>query len=259
MNAPPPSHAVLHSERHAMNKHLPSILLAGFVSANASSANQEIQANQANHADAAEPAARQSRQAAASLVTGRPYSVIQTVTIRRLLPDGDEFTRQTVMRLYRDSAGRTRQDTLDSEGELDHSVVTGLDGATIFLDHQNQLATAGARRPAAALDREGDPAQASAAKAGAAVEQLGQRDIEGVSATGRMVRTRVGGEGENIEVTKESWYAEEIGMTLYRRHSDPRSGESIVELSELDRSEPDPALFEAPEDYELLASHYRKN
>lgn len=234
-----------------MNTRFLTILLAGFVSANAWSAGQA--------AAATAPAVQQTQQPNRSLVTDRPYSVIRTVTIRRLLPDGDEFTRQTVTRLYRDSAGRTRQDTLDSEGELDHSVITGLDGATIFLDHRNQLASGGARRSAVMPDRDDDAAQAAAGKAGVVVEQLGQRDIEGVSATGRIVRRQVGKEGENIEVTTESWYAPELKMALYRKHSDPRYGDSTIELSELDRSEPDPALFEPPEDYELLVSHYRRN
>ncbi|QBE64722.1 hypothetical protein [Pseudoduganella lutea] len=235
-----------------MNKRFLMVLLAAFVSAPTSAANDT----------AAAPAVQNTRQASGSLVIERPYSAIQTVTIRRLLADGDEFTRQTVTRLYRDSAGRTRRDTLDGDGELDHSVITGADGATIFLDHKNELISGGgAGRQAPALDREAGQAPASPAgrARAAAVEQLGQRDIEGVTATGRITRHPAGRDGEDIEVTSEVWYAEELKLALYRKHSDPRFGESTIELSELDRSEPDPALFEAPEDYKLLTSHFRRN
>lgn len=229
-----------------MDKRILMVLLAG-LSANACSANDAGPA----------PAVQKAQQSNRSLVTERPYSAVQTVTIVRLLADGDEFTRQTVTRLYRDSAGRTRRDTLDGDGELDHSVITGADGATIFLDHKNGLVSGGADRQAAALDREAGRMPASRARP--VVEQLGRRDIEGVAATGLVTRHQVGREGENIEATSEVWYAEELKLSLYRKHSDPRFGESTVELSDLDRSEPDPALFEAPEDYELLASHFRKN
>jgi hypothetical protein len=230
-----------------MDKRIPAILLAGLVSANAWPASD---------AGTTAPAVQKARQAGRSLVTDLPYSALHTVTIRRLLPDGDEFTRQTVTRLYRDSAGRTRRDTLDSEGEPDHTVITGTDGATIFLDHKNELVSAGAGRPQVPLSDRDDEVPA---RARAAVEKLGRRDIEGVSATGRIVREQVGKEGEDIEATTESWYSAELKMTLYRRHSDPRFGDSTVEVSDLDRSEPDPALFEPPEDYQLLASHFRRN
>lgn len=239
-----------------MNKRFLMMLLAASVSANMSA-----NAWSANAAGATAPAVQQTRQASRSLVTDRPFSAIQTVTVRRLLPDGDEFTRQTVTRLYRDSAGRTRRDTLDSEGELDHSVISGADGATIFLDHKNELVSSGgARAQAPMLDRPDLAAPAGpAGKARAAVEQLGKRDIEGVAATGRITRHQVGKEGESIEVTSEIWHSDELNMALYRKLSDPRTGDSTIELSELDRSEPDPALFEAPEDYQLLASHFRRN
>lgn len=235
-----------------MNKRFLTLLLAGTMSAGAWAAND---------AGAAAPAVQQTRQANPSLVTERPYSAIQTVTIRRLLPDGDEFTQQTVTRLYRDGTGRTRRDTLDSDGELDHSVIAGHDGAMIFLDHQNELVSTGGARPRAPVpDRvEGAGPVRPASKAPAAVEQLGERDIEGVTATGRITRSQLGKEGESVEVTSEVWYSEELKMALYRKHGDPRFGDSTIELSELDRSEPDPALFEPPEDYQLLTSHFRKN
>ncbi|WP_338766243.1 hypothetical protein [Massilia sp. METH4] len=230
-----------------MNTRFLAILLAGLVPVLASFANDA----------AAQASVEQSRQSSRALVTNQPYSAIQTVTVRRLLEDGDEFTRQTVTRLYRDSAGRTRRDTLDSDGELDHSIISGADGVRIFLDHRNELAQEREARPQPLMQDNLTPA--SAGKAPTVVEQLGQRDIEGVAATGRIARTQVGREGEDIEVTNETWYSEEMGMALYRKHSDPRYGDSIIEISDLDRSEPDPALFEAPEDYKLLTSHFRRN
>lgn len=241
------SFACCHSFRKArMNTRILTILLAGLLLANAWSAND---------AGAQAPAvqqAQQARQGERSPVTGQPYSAIQTVTIRRLLQDGDEFTRQTVTRLYRDGAGRMRRDTLDSEGELDHSLITDVDGATVFLDHKNQLVSVGGTRRQAAVDRGEELQRPEGA------EPLGERDIEGVAATGFATKRQVGREGENLEVTTETWVSKDLNMTLYRKHSDPRFGDSTVEITEIDRREPDPALFDVPRDYQSLASQFRE-
>jgi hypothetical protein len=237
-----------------MNKCFLVMLLTGIVSASAWSIND---------AGAKAPAVQQTRQADGALVTDRPFSAMQTVTLRRVLPDGDEFTRQTVTKLYRDSAGRMRRDTLNDDGEPDHSFITELDGSMIFLDHANQLVSmrGGGRQAAARDDIAEGPADAPIAgrKAGPIVEALGERDIEGVAATGLMMRRQVGPEGESVEVTDESWYSKEWKISLYRKHSDPRIGETVSELSELDRREPDRALFAGPVGYEPLGSQYGRN
>jgi hypothetical protein len=50
-------------------------------------------------------------------------------------------------------------------------------------------------------------------------------------------------------VSDESWYAPELQVTVYSKHSDPRSGERVYRLANLKREEPAASLFAVPADY----------
>lgn len=82
---------------------------------------------------------------------------------------------------------------------------------------------------------------------------LGEKAFDGVRAEGKsIVRTIPAGEIGNrnpIMVTSESWYSPELKVTVYSRHSDPRSDETVYRLTQIRRGEPDPGLFKVPEDY----------
>lgn len=84
-------------------------------------------------------------------------------------------------------------------------------------------------------------------------EELGTRDIEGVSAEGiRTITTIPAGAIGNerpIEVVYERWYSKELGLTVYSKTTDPRFGEQTYKLTNIVRSEPDPSLFTVPTEY----------
>jgi len=50
----------------------------------------------------------------------------------------------------------------------------------------------------------------------------------------------------------ESWHAIELKTPLLSKCSDVRSGRSTMSLKNLDRSEPDPSLFQVPPDYTIV-------
>jgi hypothetical protein len=85
------------------------------------------------------------------------------------------------------------------------------------------------------------------------VEQLGERDIEGVTATGLLTRHHIGNDAGGFELTAETWFARELGIALYTKHTDPM-GEAVIAISDLDQSEPDPVLFGVPDGYRPRAS-----
>lgn len=82
---------------------------------------------------------------------------------------------------------------------------------------------------------------------------LGRREFDGVKAEGKLVSYEIpAGEIGNalaIVVTDESWTSPELQITVYSKHSDPRSGERIYRLSNLKRNEVPAAMFEIPADY----------
>lgn len=85
--------------------------------------------------------------------------------------------------------------------------------------------------------------------------ELGARDFDGVKAEGKLRSYEIpAGEIGNrapIVVADESWYAPELQMTVYAKHSDPRSGEFVYRLENLKRAEPEAALFAVPADYQV--------
>ena len=48
-------------------------------------------------------------------------------------------------------------------------------------------------------------------------------------------------------VVSETWTSPELKIVLRQMTSDPRTGRVTAELSNIDRSEPDPSLFKLPE------------
>ncbi len=86
-----------------------------------------------------------------------------------------------------------------------------------------------------------------------AMESLGSKMIEGVRADGkRFTRTVPAGEMGNekpMAFVNEVWTSPELQVTIMSRHSDPQAGETVYTLTNIRRSEPDPALFSVPADY----------
>jgi hypothetical protein len=86
-------------------------------------------------------------------------------------------------------------------------------------------------------------------------ESLGKQNIGGVEAEG--VRTTVtipAGEIGNerpIETVSERWYSPELQIVVMTKHIDPRSGENVYRLTNIDRSEPARSLFEVPAGYRI--------
>jgi len=87
-------------------------------------------------------------------------------------------------------------------------------------------------------------------------ESLGTQTIEGLVSKGRRTTTTYAagtiGNDREILVTREIWQSPEFGMMIVlTRDSDPRTGERTMRLANLNRSEPDPALFQVPPDYTI--------
>ena len=88
------------------------------------------------------------------------------------------------------------------------------------------------------------------------VEDLGYREIEGISARGVRL-TNLGTErdddwkGKPVRIT-ETWASDDLAATILEIHSDPRKQmEDIVTLTNIKREEPVHSLFEIPPGYKI--------
>lgn len=87
----------------------------------------------------------------------------------------------------------------------------------------------------------------------ATTKDLGTRDIGGIKAEGKVRSYEIPagaiGNRNAIVVADETWTAPDLQVTVYTKHSDPRSGDVVFRLENIKREEPAAALFTVPADY----------
>ncbi len=218
-----------------------------------------------------------------STVKGSPYSAQAVTEFTQTLTDGNRIHRTSTSPLARDSDGRTRREESlvaigpwANSGDAPKTVFINdpVAGVNYVLDANSKTANVmhnvmrespgalaqkiqimdGAGPGIAGAIRINAGASASAAAVPEMKrESLGSQMIEGVMADGtRMSRTIPAGQIGNdqpINVVTETWYSQELQTTVMTKTSDPRTGETVYRLTNINRAEPDPALFSVPSGY----------
>jgi hypothetical protein len=86
-------------------------------------------------------------------------------------------------------------------------------------------------------------------------DALGTQTLEGFLVDGtRITRTiPAGAEGNDrpLVIVTERWISSELHLPLLTKITSPVSGVQTIRISHIDRSEPDPSLFEVPPDYTI--------
>ncbi|MGD0731969.1 MAG: hypothetical protein ABR956_11955 [Terracidiphilus sp.] len=86
-------------------------------------------------------------------------------------------------------------------------------------------------------------------------EDLGTKTIDGLEVTGaRTTMTYPAGSIGNdqpLVITNEDWRSTELGIEVLQINDDPRTGVRTMELTDVERGEPDPALFQVPEGFTI--------
>jgi hypothetical protein len=63
------------------------------------------------------------------------------------------------------------------------------------------------------------------------------------------------GNEKPITIVREVWYSNELQTVVMSKRSDPWSGETTYTLNNIQRTEPDAALFTVPADYTVTPGH----
>jgi len=107
------------------------------------------------------------------------------------------------------------------------------------------------------IDEELSPAQdaRSATKHSVNNERLNNQIVEGIECEGtrKITTIPVGaiGNDRSIETVSETWYSPELGIMILSKRGDPRFGESTYRVTNINRAEPESALFQVPRDYTI--------
>jgi len=203
-------------------------------------------------------------------VTGAPFSASFSTQRTQTLADGNVIQRSTTGTIARDSQGRTRRDmTLPpmgawaASGKIPSQISTINDpvARTHYVLNPNQKT---ARQMPAPSIRGAWKNRTANATAGSGAEatrpnltttSLGTQTINGVSATGtRTTRTIPAGAIGNqkpIVVTVERWYSEDLQTAVLTKRSDPRTGDTVTQMTNIQREEPAASLFQVPSDYAI--------
>jgi hypothetical protein len=195
------------------------------------------------------------------VVKGAPYSATAITESAQTLSNGARITHKTTASIYRDSEGRTRREvTLDTIGPFATAsepaqlifINDPVAGVHYILDQRNHTARKMATPPG-----DGPPHHRSSEKAPeeGKTESLGKQVIEGVEAEGaRSVITipegRIGND-RPIEIVSERWDSHDLQTVILSKHNDPRFGETVYRLTNINRAEPAQTLFEVPADYKI--------
>jgi hypothetical protein len=207
------------------------------------------------------------------VVTNAPYSADIVTDTTQVLPDGNHIHQTNTTKAYRDSAGRTRREQalnnlngLAPGSSLPHVVfirdpVAGLNYA---LNPSNHTATRSASmRPAGAGQGRGsgrggnrNMMQGRAARANnpnLKTESLGTQIIDGVSANGTRTTLTIPagkiGNDQPLQIVTETWYSPDLQTVVLSKRSDPRSGDTVMQFTNINRAEPAAAMFDVPSDY----------
>lgn len=219
------------------------------------------------------------------VIKGAPYSA-QTVTERtQTLADGNRIVEKSTAGVYRDREGRTRREMqLNAIGPWEASedapsrifIHDPVGKVHYVLEPENQIAR---KMKVEAETFEKKPGKGEkfehrmighsqaevittkkvirykTSPKDAKTESLGKQMMEGILAEGtRSTITIPAGQMGNempIQIVTERWYSPELQVNIMTRHSDPRLGETVYQLTNIRRGEQERSLFEVPKGYKI--------
>jgi hypothetical protein len=210
-------------------------------------------------------------------VSGSPYSAEAVTESVQMLGDGNAIRRKTVVRVFRDGAGRTARQEADANGEFHTvSIFDPVANVTHVLNPQqktavsrplaikvpmkNEVSVEVEKKLVAEMAARGEMAAkakiAMSAKAdGGRTEQLPAQTMEGLRVEGTRVTSSIPagtiGNDRPIETLWERWYSPDLQLVVMTKRHDPRTGDVTYQLTHLQRTEPAPYLFQVPADYKV--------
>lgn len=208
-------------------------------------------------------------------VKGAPFSAQVILETSQTLASGVHLSHQMTGTLYRDSEGRTRQE-LPRDGAPEIVLINDAVSGVRYNLHMFQHTASKIDINAARLNRElemqarakreneerqqmekansinSKHAQGSS-QPQRKVESLGTQTFDGVQAEGTRFTITIpaGNEGNDqpFDIVSERWYSPDLQVVVMGKRSDPRNGEAVYRLANINRSEPSHSLFEAPADF----------
>jgi hypothetical protein len=190
-----------------------------------------------------------------SPVAGWPFSAQQVELRNRVLPDGVSSTKEMTSQIYRDNRGRVRIEwRIEGSSGIAYIIDPVASSMVILLEDAKVADRMAVPKSDSGEFRGGLPAIGEPLPLGkwqAKTETLGERVIYGVKVDGRRtVQTLALDDNPPLMATQEVWLSRSLGVMMAAEASGPNWSDT-ARLTNLERQEPDPALFIIPADYKI--------
>lgn len=214
-------------------------------------------------------------------VTGAPFSAGVTITHNQKLSDGNSVANTSNGTVARDSQGRTRREMtlpeigpLSSSGQTPHLAFIGdpTTGTNFTLNMNKKTAQqfthnfrgangATAGNGAHGRGMRGGNGNGANFRANTTTQSLGTKTVNGVNAEGTLITHTIPagamGNSDAIVTTTERWYSSDLHMVVSETRTDPRFGTTTMQLTNINRGEPDASLFAVPQDFTVTQGNGR--
>lgn len=209
--------------------------------------------------------------AAFPVIKNQPYRANVLTQEIRFKPDGSRIVHEALNIYMRDSAGRIRDEQIATPPDLNGSSTQGtvhifdptnmrdvqwnIDTKSFVIGQipSNRMMNQGASLfncSQDSLPSQGNPVAGHSDQGQTNYEDLGERTIEGIRVRGcRVTRTFEAKSDSNQPSSSitEIWASPELQVNLLTTEHDSDGTERMTRLSSIRRSEPDPKLFQVPE------------
>lgn len=192
------------------------------------------------------------------VVTGQPYSGVGVSTSTQTLANGNVITQSRCTKVYRDSAGRTREEETPNSSACSatppiviiRDPVAGVEYRVNGTN--NTYRQLPFKTPPSAAERPSATRPALPNSRQLQTSDLGTQAISGTGLSARGTQTvrtieagRIGN-AQPIVITSTVWRSPDLQVVVQRSTDDPRGGKSNYQLSNISTAAPDPALFTLP-------------
>jgi hypothetical protein len=197
-------------------------------------------------------------------IPNAPFTATVEIVSHQTMPDGTERVVKTENRVARSSSGRIRNErrrlvpaTFNGMPRLISAHLYDPNTReSIFTDTATHIARQSVLRRPPVTPANMRPPDEQPKFPGVTATSLGEQNLGGVTLTGtrktRIVPADQSGTGKPVTITDEYWYSPELSIYLIIRHNDPRTGEQLVAVTQIERAEPSADLMQVPTDYKLV-------
>ena len=197
-------------------------------------------------------------------VPNAPFTATVEILSHETLPDGSINTRTTTAHIARASSGRIYNERrqlvpTNFKGEpqlLSAHIYDPSSRLNIFYNPFQRIARETIFEAPPAAPPNTVPARTPANNPYFKQEDIGTQPLDGLTLTGirktHIIPATMSGTGKDVAIVDEYWYSPELSIYMIIKHNDPRTGEQLVAVSNVERHEPEASVFTVPANYKIV-------